>query len=321
MKTQKKYLSLDEQIDLLKSKNLIINNEKNAKKILQDVGYYKLINAYKIPCVEDVLGTGNRKYFEGVTIENLCDLHKFDLALETITFEATTKIEIKIKSLMSDIISSKYGTKINKYLRAENFLPDKGGDPDEYTFVKMKKFIKGEIKKQIANKHPAIIWNQQKYNNFPFWVIANILTLGSISKIFSKLQVCDQIEIAKHFGLNYVDLGQYLKHVTLVRNVCAHNDVLYRYKVTNNIPQKRIESIYKILKIEKDDKTGRYKVGTNDLLATIIIFKLLLDKQSFNEFKTKFSGLLKTLCNKIPQKVYNNVVVEMGVVDTYKDLK
>ena len=321
METQKKYLSLDEQIDLLKKKKLIINNEKNAKIILQDIGYYKLINAYKIPFVEDILRNGNRTYFDGVTIEHLYDLHKFDLALEAITFEATTKIEIKIKALMSDVISSKYGTKIKKYLNNSNFLPDKGGDPDEYTFVKMKKFIKGEIKKQIDNKHPAICWYNEKYVDFPFWVVANILTLGSISKIYSKLHICDQIIIAKYFGLNYSDLGKYLKHVNLVRNVCAHNDVLYRYKAKNNIPQKLIENKYKILGIEKDVVTGRYKQGTNDLLSTIIVFNLLLDKQSFNEFKQKLTSLLKNLNKKIPQKVYDNVIGEMGIVETYKILK
>lgn len=321
MEIQKKYLSLEEQIALLESKNLIIDNKEKAKTILKDTGYYKLINAYKIPFMEDILGDGNRKYFAGVSIKNLYDLHKFDLALEAIAFEATTKIEIKIKSLISELISSRYGTTIRKYLRAKNFLPDKGEDVNEYTFVKMKKFIKGEIRKQLDNKHPAISWYGQKYNNFPFWVVANILTLGSISKIFSKLHTCDQMTIAKQFGLHFADLGQYLKHVNLVRNVCAHNDVLYRYKVKNNIPQKLIESKYELLGIEKDSRTGRYKQGTNDLMSTIIVFNLLLDKQSFNEFKTKLTGLLKNLSKKIPQRAYDYVIKEMGIVDTYKNLK
>lgn len=321
MKTQKKYLSLDEQLALLKSKNLIIENDEKAKIVLRDIGYYKLINAYKIPFVSTTKNCAERKYLEGIKIEHLFDLYKFDLALEAITFEAITKIEIKIKSLMSDLISNEYGIKRKKYLKATNFAPDKGGDPKEYTFVKMKKFIFNEINKQIENNHPAVIWYKNNYGDYPFWVVANILTLGSISKIFSKMKISDQIIIAKQYKIGYRELAQYLKHVNLVRNVCAHNDVLYRFKVTNNIPQKQIEDKYVILGIEKDAITGRYKLGTNDLMSTIIVFNLLLDKQSFNEYKMKLSGLMKNLSKKIPKEVYNKVVVEMGIVEKYKDLK
>lgn len=44
---QKNYMIIDEQINFLKTeKNLKFKNEKLAKRVLQEVGYYKLINAY-----------------------------------------------------------------------------------------------------------------------------------------------------------------------------------------------------------------------------------------------------------------------------------
>jgi len=313
---QKIYMTIDEQIDYLESKNLIINNKKFAKKKLMEIGYYKLINAYKIPFKDnkDV----DRKFENGVKFEDLYYLYKFDLQLKSIVFEATTNIEINFKSLLSECISSKYGIKNRKYLRPENFAPDTG-NPGEYTFANMKKHIKDSIKKQIDNSQPAIKWYNDQYKYFPFWVVVNILTIGSVSRIYSKLKLQDQIEIAKNYKLPHDYLSSFIIHINLVRNICAHNDVLYRYKFINAIPQKVkcVKEKFELLCINKNTKTGRYEKGTNDFLSTLIIFKLLLSKEDFNTFKTKFNGILTTLKKKVSAQYYEKILFEMGLIDTW----
>ena len=54
------YLNIDEQIELLKTKKLNFKDEKKARIILQTIGYYKLINAYKIPFINTV-NSANKK--------------------------------------------------------------------------------------------------------------------------------------------------------------------------------------------------------------------------------------------------------------------
>lgn len=316
----KKYMTIDEQIDLLKIKKLKFKNEKLAKRALQEVGYYKLINAYKIPfLVNDGI---KNEYMDNVYFEDIYNLYKFDAELKTIVFEAATNIEINFKSLLSEVISSQYGEKDSKYLKKENFAPDTD-DPNDYTFNKMKKHIKESIKKQIDNMQPSIKWYNDKYKYFPFWVVVNILTIGSVSRIYGKLKDSDKIIIAKNFKLPYDYLGSYIRHINLVRNICAHNDVLYRYKSINAIPQKikNVKEIYDTLGISKNSKTGRYTKGSNDFFATILIFKLLLRKENFNLFKTKFSGLLSKLKRKINSTFYTKILEEMGLPENWKDLK
>ena len=43
----KDFKTIDEQIDLLKSRNIIFEDEENAKKILLNNNYYNIINGYK----------------------------------------------------------------------------------------------------------------------------------------------------------------------------------------------------------------------------------------------------------------------------------
>lgn len=314
-------MSIDEQINFLKTeKNLKFKNEKLARIVLQEVGYYKLINAYKIPFV--VKNGVNYQYIDNVYFEDIYNLYKFDTELKTIVFEAATNVEINFKSLLSEVISSQYGIKDKIYLKKENFAPDTGKD-DEYTFAQMKKHIKDSIKKQVDNMQPAIKWYNDKYKYFPFWVVVNVLTIGSVSRIYGKLKDADKITIAKNYKLPYDYLGSYIRHINLVRNICAHNDVLYRYKSINSIPQKikNVKDLYDKLGIVKNPRTGRYVKGSNDFLATIIILKLLLSKENFNLFYTKLKGLLSKLKKTLSLEFYEKILNEMGLPENWNELK
>lgn len=46
---QKPFKTIDEQIEILKNRNLIIDNEDVAKKTLQSLSYYKIVNGYQNP--------------------------------------------------------------------------------------------------------------------------------------------------------------------------------------------------------------------------------------------------------------------------------
>ena len=313
----KHYMTIDEQVNFLKNeKKLKFKSEKLAKRVLQEVGYYKLINAYKIPFII------NNQYLDNVYFEDIYNLYKFDIELKTIVFEAATNIEINFKSLLSEVISSQYGIKEKIYLKKENFAPDTG-KTDEYTFAQMKKHIKDSIKKQVDNMQPAVKWYNENYKYFPFWVVVNILTIGSVSRIYGKLKDSDKITVAKNYKLPYDYLGSYIRHINLVRNICAHNDVLYRYKSINSIPQKikNVKDIYEKLGILKNPKTGRYFKGSNDFLATIIIFKLLLSKENFNLFYTKFKGLLSKLKKTLSPIFYEKILDEMGLPENWFEIK
>lgn len=313
----KHYMTIDEQVNFLKNeKKLKFKSEKLAKRVLQEVGYYKLINAYKIPFII------NNQYLDNVYFEDIYNLYKFDTELKTIVFEAATNIEINFKSLLSEVISSQYGIKEKIYLKKENFAPDTG-KADEYTFSQMKKHIKDSIKKQVDNMQPAVKWYNDNYKYFPFWVVVNILTIGSVSRIYGKLKDSDKITVAKNYKLPHNYLGSYIRHINLVRNICAHNDVLYRYKSINSIPQKikNVKDIYEKLGILKNPKTGRYLKGSNDFLATIIIFKLLLSKENFNLFYTKFKGLLSKLKKTLSPIFYEKILDEMGLPENWFEIK
>ena len=185
----------------------------------------------------------------------------------------------------------------------------------------MRKHIKTEIKKQADNNHSAIVWYRDNYKFYPFWVVSNILTIGSVSRIYGKMKEEDRTAIAREYKLPDKYLSAFIRHINLVRNICAHNNVLYRYKSINAIPQKATKFIYESLNIKINEKTGRYEKGNNDFLATLIVLKyLIIDKTTYNNFISKIESALNKLKNKVPEICYKSIFNELGLIENWKDI-
>ncbi len=321
MSNNLKYLNIEEQIEHLLDKGLLIPSKKLAKKYLQDIGYYKLINGYRTPFLTSIMENGQtyEKYCKNTTIDDLYHLYQFDQALKSLILKNISSIEVMVKSRMSDVISSKYGIKESEYLLATNFKQDNNNS-------KSKKFIdiQCEILKTInnqKNKHNAIKWYTKNYGYYPFWVVSNILTLGTISQLYSIMKQPDQYNISNTFGIKSKLFESMLMIMQLFRNACAHNEIVYNLRTFCSLSQKDIKHIYNQFSIKINTKSGKYQKGTNDLFALIIIFKLLLSKGHFTEFISQLKSLLNNLKKKIDNNKYLYILDTMGIVGDLDILK
>ena len=107
MDTPKKHqpaLTIDEQIENLKSIGLIIKDEARAKSILNDISYFRLIKAYSLN-----LKQKNGSYSEGITFEHLVDLYLFNANFRQSLFPEIEKIEINVRCRVANYFSIKYG--------------------------------------------------------------------------------------------------------------------------------------------------------------------------------------------------------------------
>ena len=66
-------MTIDGQIINLKELGLIINDEEYAKKILNDISYFRLVKAYSLNLKEK-----NGKYYKDITFEQLVELYLFN---------------------------------------------------------------------------------------------------------------------------------------------------------------------------------------------------------------------------------------------------
>ena len=103
-------LTFEEQIALLKSRGLVIDDEQRATRHLSNVSYYRM-SAYmlsfkKLDADEIVLD----EFEEGTTWDNVYDLYKFDRKLRLLIFDAIERIEIALRTQVIYQLSHKYGS-------------------------------------------------------------------------------------------------------------------------------------------------------------------------------------------------------------------
>ncbi|MDE5642388.1 MAG: Abi family protein, partial [Muribaculaceae bacterium] len=74
--------TIEQQLDLLKSRGLTISDIEKAKEILLDVGYYRL-GFYLFPFEKSYPNLRNRthEYIEGASFEDAVNLYYFDFDL------------------------------------------------------------------------------------------------------------------------------------------------------------------------------------------------------------------------------------------------
>lgn len=108
------YSTIDGQIEKLKSQKLIINNEKDAKRILKLYGYSNLIKSYREPYI--IRSSGNIEYRSGITFEHIHSLYLFDKILRNAVMASMLDLEEHIKGTAADVIASTFGVDPVDYL-------------------------------------------------------------------------------------------------------------------------------------------------------------------------------------------------------------
>ena len=103
MSEVKQHLTYQEQIEKLRSRGCIINNDTLCEEILENTGYYRL-SSYFLP-----FKTESGKYKENLTLERVYHIYEFDRKLRDLLFTAIEVIEVSLRSRLSYFHSKKYG--------------------------------------------------------------------------------------------------------------------------------------------------------------------------------------------------------------------
>ena len=306
MKT-KTFKTLDEQIDILASKGLIITDIESAKTTLLRENYF-FLSGYRHLFLDPF---NNKKYLEGTKFEELYAMFSFDRQLRNIIFKNLLIVENNLKSILAYVMSKNHGFKENNYLNPHNFVKDSRKNRQINDLIKkMKRQISVNGKQHTATAHYLI-----NYGYIPLWVVVKVLSFGIVGELYTILQYQDQKEIADLFEISVQNMVSYLPIVANYRNLCAHEDICYINRTQKNIDDTKF---HQQLYIPKQDDF--YVYGKNDLFALIIILKQLLDSKNFQLFISEISYEIDLLAGKLEVINIDKVLHEMGFPNNYKEI-
>lgn len=307
----KDFKTIDEQINILKNRGMIFENDEFAKEKLLESNYYNIINGYKKLFVH-IDEEGIEKFKENAKFEELYYLFEFDRSIRNVYLENILKIENKLKTLVAYYFSEEYGH--DNYLKLDNFDTLKDYCKDELSIEKRIKSIQyliSSIQKEIADsiKKDYINHYIMKYGYVPLWVLVNAVSLGTLAKFYEYMKQPLRVKIAKHLGIKESELCIYIKLLAFWRNLCAHDERLYDSKSYKRITLPDNE-YHKLLEIEKSG--NQYIKGKNDLFALTIVLKILLSESDFIQFYNKVNGRIYSIASKLESISIEEVKQLMG---------
>lgn len=302
MENTKPFKTHDDLIELLESRGIDFSRQGSksfAKKQLQRIGYYGLINGYSPLFIDK---TTENNYLPGTTIEEIYNLFLFDRKLRQILLSYILPLETNVKSLVAYYFPIQHPE--SNYLVYNNF------DTSRRDSSRKIMDLISEIQRQVAGRvsDPSISHYLKKYGYIPIWVLNNILTLGTISKFYSLMQQQERQDIARTFHLKDNELENLLFYISNVRNFCAHGNRLYCYRSKRPLCD---TSFHETAGIEKNIG-NEYAYGKRDLFAVMIALKLTVSKKDYRQLVKAVDIALKNLDQRLNTISLEKVLSSMG---------
>lgn len=210
--------SVEELIENLKEKGLVIPDEEAARKFLDEVSYFRVVKAYSLGLKEK-----NGDYYPGVTFDEIVELYTFNTQFRQLLFPQIERIEVTLRSRVATYFSTAYG--VLGYYERTNF------DSAKFHL----EFLDDKKREVGYNSRSPFIKNFKKNyegGDIPFYALVEVLTFGTLSKFYKNLLPEAKKAIASSYGVNYDYLQSWLESISHVRNICAHYGRLYNAKLS-----------------------------------------------------------------------------------------
>ena len=269
----KEFKTINEQIDLLKSRGLTISDDvlEEAKQFLAKNNYYR-VSGYTLTLRDHDV------FYPGTTFQNVMDIYHFDSELRNMLLWAIEIIEVNIKSRYAYLFSRDYGGL--GYMDPSNFT-----DYDSYIslIAKVNKSITTRLNQEAYLQH----YIKDLKEPLPIWAYVDLFTMTDISKLYKISSESLKKTIAAEYGLTHNRasevLTNYLHCVTIIRNLCAHDSRLFnRLFITKpDLNKKELKLLNKKNNQPENDK----------LFSYILVIRRMLIEDEFSVFKSKLTAL------------------------------
>ncbi|MBS6520303.1 MAG: Abi family protein [Clostridiales bacterium] len=269
--------NVNEQIEILLKKGLIINNISDAKIALNTYGYYNIINSYKEPyTILD--NSGNTIYKQNTTFDQIYSLFQLDHYLRNSIMVAMVDLEEHLRAVSAEVIAHSFGTNMNVYLDRKNYQNRKIKDPR----FRLDAILASLKKIALENSSNPIKYYRDTYENIPPWVLFKgtyLSTLVNYIRLFKKEE--KEVFIQKVFGIrkeycHFSSIKNLLTDSLFLfldyRNRTAHGGRVYNFIPKSTIRMKE-NDIIELRNMIQNPDSSLASPGIGQLLFVLGLYK------------------------------------------------
>ncbi|MEQ8198029.1 MAG: Abi family protein [Clostridiaceae bacterium] len=165
----------------------------------------------------------------------------------------------------------------------------------------------------------------ENHESVPLWVLVNSLTIGNMSYFYSAIDRDVKEEVAKDFSIQHKreyasvekigsdELTEVLKAVNLFRNVCAHEEVLFLFKLLKPTKYKFFTKYF------RDSCLDENSLKESNLYTLICFLKLVLPRLEYTDLIMRLDSLFTNYESVFKSVNFKDIVKLSGFKDTWKE--
>ena len=279
---KKPALSFQDQLQQLKNRGLVIEDDQKAVFLLENISYFRL-SGYWYPLLQEP--KSSHIFKPGASFNQCFQLYCFDKELRKLVSSELEKIEVAIRAKMIYVLAHQYGAfwvnDIDLFFNSKKF---------NITIDKLTEEYK-------RSREDFILAFKANYNDSlpPSWMILEISSFGSLSGLYQNLKPGrSKRAIARHFGLDDSTFSSWLHSIVYIRNICAHHSRFWNkaLSISPALPAKPYLP-WLTATTTTDTRNGKVSAINNRTyyILSMIIY-LLQTVNPTNNFKKKFFVLL-----------------------------
>ena len=281
----KQPLSINQQIQRLKERGLLFNDENEAKAYLFNISYYRL-RAYTYPFQDNSENSSHFFLQHNLFFKDFIDLYCLDRRLRSLIFNAIEKIEVSVRTKIVQVYAE--STHNSHWYEDESLY--------RYPINDLLEHIESDVNR---SNEDFIKHYKAKYKTPPMppsWMALEVVSFATLSRLFQALKSDDRKQhITSMFGLKKVEiLENWLHAISNLRNCCAHHSRVWnrRFMVSIKLPY---NTTYPFI--------DRATIRTNKLFALLSCINYILSIISpDSDFKRHLKELLKSDCRLLDHK-------------------
>lgn len=323
-KSDKPFLTWEEQVNLLKKRGLKFIRESSAVDILKHNSYYELINNYKSifmkydkNSTDDGVIKQKEEFIENVSLEYINSFSILDKSIQSILIKYSLNIEIYFKNIVAYVISNRIGELESEYLNIDTYHKF---SKNNYSLKKLEEQI--DKLKDIKNKYKfnPTAYYRSNHDNVPPWILFKNVTFNNMISYYKsllpelKLEIMNEM-IPGSFDWTLESNKQFfIDSLNIIKNnrnkISHHNFFLKRTEQSKEQFRINLENIFNIEDykyffihdIDEDVDVTEYNKGLYPYIVLIMVF-LNDEEKKFN-----FNFELRSFVDKYKDKNNANLL-------------
>ena len=229
MEYTKQLLTLQQQIEILKQRGLLIGNETEAREILDTVSYFRLAGYWRLLEADKQLHT----FKSGSQFSQIVSLYHFDEELRLLVFSVIQHIEVAVRARMIRLFTERHDAFwfMNPILAESNAM-----------FTNNLHCLQEELDR---SEDEYILEHFRKYDSPsmpPVWKTMEVASMGNLSKLYSNMNNnAAKKTVSRSFMIpKFEYMRNWLRCITVLRNIYAHHARLWNTNIVvkPNLPKR-----------------------------------------------------------------------------------